>query len=877
MKNKMKMMCALAALAMAQGAGAQDRPLIPAHTSKPDSVWLVSYATDKDKGHLGLHFGYSADGENWLSIGNERSFLKCDFGAWGSQKRMLSPWLFQGPDGVWHCVWSVNETTPVFAHAASPNLTDWYRQSYPAISAESADGADKGCIDPVMTYEGGKYVVSFTTGGKSMQVTTADCRHWDAPTAGKPVQAVRQTVDLGHLGEVSGQVQRVPWEVVNNLLRYHEHRLEKERQNAEQVMIPALEGLKPVEVSLSLTAPLKTKAISDELIGIFFEDINYAADGGIYAELVQNRDFEYDAADSKNRWGWCHTYAWSLKDAGEGEKMEIATTDPIHANNPHYLVVTTAEGSRAALCNDGFDGIAVKKGDKYDLSLRARQQEGKGGRLIVRLVSEEGKTLAEKTLSAPTAGKWKTLTATLTPSADAAKAQLQVVPTAAGSVAFDMVSLFPQKTFMGRKNGLRPDLAQTLADMKPRFIRFPGGCASHGDGIDNIYRWVNTVGPLEARKPMRNIWNYHQTMGLGFYEYFQFCEDIGAQPLPVLAAGVPCQNSSVGGHGQQGGIPMEQMDEYVEEILHLIEWANGDPKKSEWAKMRAEAGHPKPFNLKYLGIGNEDLITDVFEERFKMIFDAVREKYPDIVVIGTVGPFYEGSDYEEGWDLATRYGVPMVDEHYYNTPGWFLNNQDFYDRYDRSKPKVYLGEYATHIHRRATNLQTALCDALHLVNVERNADVVAMTSYAPLLAKEGHTQWNPDLIYFNNTEVKPTVEYFVQQLFSLNSGTEYISSKLTGKELGNSDIRKRIAHSVVRDSKTGDVIIKLVNLLPAEVKTDIDLSALAESLPANARLTLLTGTDMNDRNARPVEETVELNGTTLTRSLPAYSLTVIRF
>jgi len=420
-------------------------------------------------------------------------------------------------------------------------------------------------------------------------------------------------------------------------------------------------------------------------------------------------------------------------------------------------------------------------------------------------------------------------------------------------------------------------LAQILADMKPRFVRFPGGCASHGDGLDNIYRWVNTVGPLEARKPMRNIWNYHQSMGLGFYEYFQFCEDIGAEPLPVLAAGVPCQNSSVGGHGQQGGIPMDQMDEYVEEILNLIEWANGDPKKNKWAKMRAEAGHPKPFNLKYLGIGNEDLITDVFEVRFKMIFDAVKEKYPEITVIGTVGPFYEGSDYEEGWDLATRYEVPIVDEHYYNTPGWFMNNQDYYDRYDRSKKtKVYLGEYATHINGRPSNLQTALCDALHLTNVERNGDVVVMTSYAPLLAKERHTQWNPDLIYFNNKEVKPTVEYFVQKLFSLNSGDEYLSAKLTGRELWNQDIRKRISHSIVRDEETGDVIVKLVNLLPAEVKMDIDLSALGEQI-GTAKRTILTGKDMNDRNARPAEDTIEVNGTRVQQTMPAYSLTILRF
>ncbi len=867
MKQKMlRMVCAMAAFPLGATLCAQT----VFHTSKPDSVYLFSYATNKDYGHLGLHFAYSTDGENWMSIGNERSFLKCDYGAWGAQKRMLTPWIAQDAEGVWHCVWSVNETHSVFAHAASPNLTNWRRQSYPGTLG-------KGCERPVLTCKGADNVLTYRSEGNYYRMTTSDFKHWSEPVPCQPADTLGRgycTIDLHPQGEVNGQVQRVSWTVIDHLLKYSDHRLIEEQKNAEQVWVPSLEKLPVVETTLTLAAPEKAKAISTDLIGIFFEDINYAADGGIYAELIQNRDFEYSPEDTKGRWGWGHTYAWSLTAAAPGDTFIIATEAPIHANNPHYaLLTTTRQGT--ALTNSGFDGIVLNKGDKYDLSLYTRQHDGKAGAITVRLVNEQGDVLAEKKLSAPSTGKWKQLKATLTAKGNADKACLQLIPSTAGVVAFDMVSLFPQKTFKGRKNGLRPDLAQILADMRPRFVRFPGGCVSHGDGIDNIYRWVNTVGPLEARKPMRNIWNYHQSMGLGFYEYFQFCEDIGAQPLPVLAAGVPCQNSATGGAGQQGGIPMEQMDEYVEEILNLIEWANGDPKKSKWAKMRADAGHPKPFNLKYLGIGNEDLITDVFEERFKMIYDAVQAKYPDIVVIGTVGPFYEGTDYEEGWDLATRYKVPMVDEHYYNTPGWFLNNQDYYDKYDRNKSKVYLGEYATHIHRRATNIQTALVDALHLTNVERNGDVVSMTSYAPLLAKEGHTQWNPDLIYFNNREVKPTVEYFVQKLFSLNSGTHYLPARLDGKELHRQDIRKRIAYSVVRDEVSGDVILKLVNLLPSTVKMDIDLSSLGE-VGTQAIRTVLAGKDINDNKARPVEDTIQLDGLQLHQELPAYSLTVIR-
>ncbi|MBQ8593442.1 MAG: alpha-L-arabinofuranosidase [Bacteroidaceae bacterium] len=867
--RKMKLlMCAMAVFSVSmQATWAQTGKRM---SNEPDSVYLLSYATQKSKGQNGLHFAYSIDGNNWLSVGNERSFLKCDYGAWGSQKRMLTPWLLQGSDGWWHCVWSVNETHSTFAHASSPNLTDWYRQSYPATIG-------KGCHTPVITCSEGIYTITYRSEDKAYALTTTDFKTWSTPVE-KPVSRTSgndyERINLHPFGVVEGQVQRVEWSVVDHLLKYDLYRLQKEQQNNEQVWIPELKDLKPIDATLSLRQPMVPKAISDMLIGIFFEDINYAADGGIYAELIQNRGFEYDPSDTKNRWGWSNTTAWEIKNKRAGDTLLIATDNPIHENNKHYGVFTTTH-AETALANTGFDGIPLKKGEKYDLSLFVRRHGAQPYALLTaRLVNDKGKVVAEKRLGTP--GKeWKKLKTTLVAKEEVANATLWIGMDKAGVVELDMVSLFPQKTFKGRKNGMRADLAQVLADMKPRFVRFPGGCASHGDGIDNIYRWVNTIGPLEARKPMRNIWNYHQSMGLGFFEYFQFCEDIGAEPLPVLAAGVPCQNSSIGGAGQQGGIPMDEMDEYVDEILALIEWANGDPKESKWAKMRAEAGHPKPFNLKYLGIGNEDLITNVFEERFVMIYNAVREKYPEITVIGTVGPFYEGSDYEEGWDLASRYKVPMVDEHYYNTPGWFLNNQQFYDHYDRSKSKVYLGEYATHLPRRPSNLETALCDALHLTNVERNADVVTMTSYAPLLAKEKHTQWNPDMIYFNNHRVRLTVEYYVQKLFAHNTGTQYLPAQLDVKEPVSQAVRKRISYSIVKDEHTGDIIVKVVNLLPTTIHADIDLSGLGETLPATAQHTLLTG-ELKDTKVVPQTTTINLEGTTVKQELPAYSLTIIR-
>ena len=315
------------------------------------------------------------------------------------------------------------------------------------------------------------------------------------------------------------------------------------------------------------------------------------------------------------------------------------------------------------------------------------------------------------------------------------------------------------------------------------------------------------------------------------------------------------------------------MPAYIQDVLDLIEYANGDARTTEWGRRRAEAGHPKPFNLKYIGIGNEDLITDIFAERFQMIFDAVRQHYPEVTVIGTVGPFWEGTDYEEGWQLATRLGVPIVDEHYYETPGWFIHHQEYYDRYDRSKPRVYLGEYAAHLPDRSSCIETALAEALYLTAVERNADVVSMTSYAPLLAKKGHTQWRPDLIYFDNHSVQPTVDYYVQQLYGQHAGTHYLPSTLK-VETSRSDVRRRIGLSVTRDEATGDYLLKMVNMLPVEVETKIDLSSLG-GLETQATCTVLSGQPA-DSQAIPVSNSIETEQLQNGYRQPAYSFSVIR-
>ena len=504
------------------------------------------------------------------------------------------------------------------------------------------------------------------------------------------------------------------------------------------------------------------------------------------------------------------------------------------------------------------------------------------------------KTIAATTINATAA--WKQQKATLTASATVKDAKLMIEPLQAGEICIDFVSLMPQKTFKNRANGMRADLAQTLADLKPQFIRFPGGCATHGQGIDNIYHWQATVGDLWERQPDMNIWGYHQSRGIGFYEYFQYCEDIGAQPLPVLAAGVPCQNSSRGGNGQQGGLPFEKdlngkpspytyngkpltMESYLQELLDLIEWANGDAKTSSLAKIRAKAGHPKPFGLKYLGIGNEDLISETFTERYLYLINGIKKVHPEITIVGTVGPFWEGSDYEYGWQIAKKHSIEIVDEHYYNNVGWFLNHQDFYDKYDRNGTKVYLGEWAS----RGNNMENALAEAIHLTNVERNADVVVMSSYAPLLAKEGHTQWNPDLIYFNNTEVKPTPNYYVQMLFGQNAGDEYVYSNLSLrpdlKDIRNGwevmrDAEKRVKNSVVIDKETGDIIIKLVNAIPNDNTFNINMGNLAE-YSKKATVTYIQG-GINDRNINAPEKTYVSIDRKFCYKLPKYSMAVIR-
>lgn len=828
----------------------------------PDSVYIFTYAIPQDT-RKGLHIAYSADGQTWTAIGQDQSFVSSDFGTWGREKQMIRPSVIRDGD-TWYAVWQLNNNTNQFATTLTKKLSVWKPQDYPYVSTSEV-------LNPVLSKTSGRFVVTYKTrDGKVWQVKSLDFKTW---TAAREVNDYRSNEVIAKVNgtEYDGCITRAPWTLIENLINKGDATTLRNRQHGERMADDGnrFRDLKTVEANLSLRYS-DAKAISPNLVGIFFEDISYAADGGLYAELLQNRDFEYNRLD---RGEWNAQSFWHLD--GNGTEWSIETDNPIHKNNAHYAVLNTTNVG-AALVNDGHDGIVVRKGEKYDLTIFLKKLNG-AGKVKVSIV-DDNNILAETTLAG--AADWKQCKAVLTAKADCDNARLSITPLQAGKLAVDFVSLFPQKTFKNRQNGLRPDLAQLLADMHPKFIRFPGGCVSHGQGLENMYRWIYTVGPLWERKQISNIWNYHQSMGLGFYEYFQFCEDIGAEPLPVLPAGVPCQNSSRGGHGQQGGLPFKgedfkvkvtedlpTMEEYLQELLNLIEWANGDPKTSKWAKMRADAGHPKPFNMKYLGVGNEDLISNVFAERFTFLNRGIKAKYPDIQVVGTVGPFFEGSDYEYGWQLARQENVDIVDEHYYVDPGWYIHNQDFYDKYDRNGTKVYLGEWAS----RNNKWENALVEALHLTNLERNSDVVVMSSYAPLFCKDGHSNWNPDLIYFNNTGARPTPGYYVQKAFGVNNGIEYIPSDLTVR--GNQDVRLRVNASIVK-AENGDLIIKFVNLLPASVNISADFGNLDGYNTANALWSTMTG-NPSDGAVTPTERTDKVESQ-MTIHLEQYSFTTIR-
>ncbi|MDA1359546.1 hypothetical protein O1R50_07930, partial [Glycomyces luteolus] len=488
-----------------------------------------------------------------------------------------------------------------------------------------------------------------------------------------------------------------------------------------------------------------------DLWGLFIEDLNDALDGGLNAELIRNGDFEFNEAD---REGWNALTGWET--VGE---VEVRREDPVHANNAHHV---RAVGP-AVLVNEGWDGIGLAADARFRFSCFARAQ---GDPVELAVEIGDGSARAAFTVRQ---GDWQRVDLDLTAVRDE-RGELSIAVPADAVVDLDCVSLRPLGSD-GEPLTFRLDLLAALQELRPSFIRFPGGCLAHGLGLENMYHWKRTIGPRHEREQIRNLWGYHQSRQIGYVEYFELCEATGATPIPIVAAGVCCQNTPGGG----APIPESEMDAYVQDVLDLVEFANGGTDTA-WGAKRAALGHPEPFGLRYLGIGNEDEITDAFRDRYARIEDAVVAAHPEITVIGTTGPQPFGPDYEAGWAYARERGTPMVDEHGYQVPRWFHQNIDRYESYDPAEAKVYIGEYAA----RSSTVRSALAEAAYMIGLERRPEVVKLASYAPLLARVGHTQWVPDLIYFTAEDVLPSASYHVQQMFGAERGERVHSVELDG-------------------------------------------------------------------------------------------------
>ena len=562
--------------------------------------------------------------------------------------------------------------------------------------------------------------------------------------------------------------------------------------------------------------------IPSTMYGIFFEDINYAADGGLYGELLINRSFEFP----NNFAGWDISGKVTLRNDGPFEK------------NPHYVRLAPSGHSDkyTMIENRGFFGIGVKGGAEYRFSVWARVPDGGTAKLWIDLVDNATMSDDQKLCngSVEVSGKeWKKYTAILTPRKTFANAHLRVWSDSKKTADVEHVSLFPVDTYKEHENGMRKDLAEALEQLKPGVFRFPGGCIVEGTDLATRYQWKNTVGPVENRPLNENRWHYtfthryfpdyYQSYGLGFFEYFQLSEEIGAEPLPVLSVGLSCEFQN-GSKRSDAHVPVDQLQPYIDDVLDLIEFANGDPAKNSWAKLRADMGHPAPFNLKYVGIGNEQW-GEIYPENLKPFVEQVRAKYPNIKIIGTSGPDSEGKEFDYLWPEMRKIGADLVDEHFYRNEDWFLGTPEAkakygncganrYDSYPRGKkqPKVFAGEYACHGKGKKWNhFNAALMEAAFMTGLERNADVVEMATYAPLFAHVDGWQWRPDAIWYDNLRSFNSCSYYVQQLYSLNKGTNMLSLTMNKKAVAGNEDQDGLFASAVFDKNTNEVIVKVVN------------------------------------------------------------------
>ena len=567
-------------------------------------------------------------------------------------------------------------------------------------------------------------------------------------------------------------------------------------------------------VVVSVNKPLAP--VSPQMWGIFFEDINFGADGGLYAEFIKNSSFEFPMP----MMGWKE-----LKQQAAG-KILIVNQGKKDDINPRYAHITVdAITGSYGISNEGFRGIGIHKGAQYNFSVWARKTDG-DLKMKIELVNAKADKVGQASIDNITS-EWKKYSVSFTATDSAHKGKLNILFEGKGAIEIDRVSLFPQQTWKNRPNGLRQDLVQLLADLKPGFLRFPGGCIVEGRDLSNRYQWKQTVGAFEERKLLMNRWNvefprraapdYYQTFGLGFYEYFLLSEDLGAAPLPIINCGMACQFNS------SEVVAVNELDSYVQDALDLIEFANGSIT-TRWGKLRAEMGHPAPFNLKHLGVGNEQW-DEQYVERYKLFEKILQQKHPEIKLVAAAGPSPDGARFDYAWKEFKKLKPDFIDEHYYQSPEWFFRNAARYDQYDRSGPKVFAGEYAAHnkeepqAESRNTWL-SALAEAAFMTGLERNADVVQMSSYAPLFAHVDAWQWRPDLIWFDNLRSVATPNYHVQKLFSNNRGTHVVPLLQNGQPLTGRD---SLYASAVIDKSTRHVIIKLVNAGDKQERFDIKL------------------------------------------------------
>ncbi len=552
------------------------------------------------------------------------------------------------------------------------------------------------------------------------------------------------------------------------------------------------------ETTIRVDAKKPGITIQPTMYGIFFEDINFGADGGLYAELIKNRSFEFDNP----------LLGWSAFG-----NVQIMNEEPCFERNPNYARLSFQnELTSTGLDNEGFKGIGLKAKETYKLSFYSRNQGADTLKVQINLLSWSNDIIASETLTIKN-NEWTKYEAEMVPSITDAHAKIRILLLNKGTADFDHISMFPAKTYKNRPNGLREDLAKALEELQPGLFRFPGGCIVEGTTLDTRYQWKETIGPVENRPTNINRWNYifphkrfpdyYQSYGLGFYEYFQLSEDIGAEPLPVINCGLICQFVS---KSEEEHCALKDLQPYIQDALDLIEFANGTAD-SEWGKVRALMGHSAPFNLKYLAVGNEQW-GESYAKRLEPFLKAIREKYPDIKIVGSSGPYPYGEDFEFGWKEMRRLKADLVDEHFYRDPKWFLNNAARYDKYDRTDPKVFAGEYACHTNGQRNNFEAALCEAAFMTGMERNADVVHMTAYAPLFAHVDNWQWRPDLIWFDNLNVVKTPSYYVQQLYSKNAGTNVLTTTCNGQPISGQD--SLYASSVI-DKNRGEIILKIAN------------------------------------------------------------------